>query len=156
MFTLQGQNLQAHRILQALSGVLSAQGCQCATDLATFTVTADLQLGAISGDGSCNAPQPKKRKTKDQEPTGKRSCHNMCLRSSSDHLPLAHGSGDHLQCADGAGVPARIMAAVLVERPGVFAVRAKIPQQSSEHAARRFTDIMQTAQADMKQMLGLA
>ena len=61
-----------------------------------------------------------------------------------------------ISSADGAGVPARIMAAVLVERPGVFAVRAKIPQQSSEQAARRFTDIMQTAEADVKHLLGLA
>ena len=84
-----------------------------------------------------------------------------CLRSPFLPQPaftfIARQLASGLQCANGAGAATtRIMAAVLVERPGVFAVRAKIPQQSSEQAARRFTDIMQIAEADMKQMLGLA
>jgi hypothetical protein len=44
---------------------------------------------------------------------------------------------------------------VAVERAGVYAVQARIPKQSSQEAAALFTSTMQTAELDLKQILGL-
>jgi hypothetical protein len=44
---------------------------------------------------------------------------------------------------------------VVVERVGVYGVQAKIPLQSSQEAAALFTATMQTAESDLKQILGL-
>lgn len=47
------------------------------------------------------------------------------------------------------------MAAVLVDRPGVLAIQAKVPGNSREAVARSFTDFMHEAERDLRQILGV-
>ena len=54
-----------------------------------------------------------------------------------------------------AGEHVMISIRLVVERPGVYAVQAKIPQQSAQEAAALFTATLQKAEQDLKQILGL-
>jgi len=121
-FALAAQPADGRRMLQAVAALLGREGAVCKVDAAAWTVLATLPLQTAGADADTNSSEPPTKRPKTRD----------------DRI----GKGD-----GGGGLNVRAL--LSQQARGSFTVAASIPNDSSDLAARRFTDVMHNLKEDL-------